>query len=108
MNPNYYVTGDLLKEVQTPDQGILSRTIYSDDQIKIVVFGFSAGHEMRAHSSPTPATMQVLQGWAKFTLGEDIIEAGPGTLAHMTPNVSHAIVAETPMVMLLVMYKGAR
>lgn len=31
---------DLAKEAETPADGILSRTIYQDDKIKAVVFGF--------------------------------------------------------------------
>jgi hypothetical protein len=34
---------DLVKEAEPPADGILSRTVFQDDQIKGVVFGFGQG-----------------------------------------------------------------
>lgn len=36
---------DVAKEAQLPEKGIFSRTIYNDDRIKAVVFGFGEGEE---------------------------------------------------------------
>jgi hypothetical protein len=33
---------DLAKEVQPPDKGILSRTLFNDNRLKAVLFGFTA------------------------------------------------------------------
>ena len=34
---------DVSKEAQPPEKGILSRTIYNDDKVKAVIFGFAQG-----------------------------------------------------------------
>jgi hypothetical protein len=31
----------LAKEVQTPDKGILNRTLFNDDWFKVMLFGFA-------------------------------------------------------------------
>jgi hypothetical protein len=41
MNTSYTHFGDPAKPVQPPDKGILSRTLFSDDRLKVVVFGFA-------------------------------------------------------------------
>ena len=38
---------DLVKEAEPPADGILNRTVFQDDRIKAVVFGFGQGQELR-------------------------------------------------------------
>jgi quercetin dioxygenase-like cupin family protein len=105
---NYNLTANLFEEIQVPDKGILSHTIYNDDSVKIILFGFSPGQELTAHTAPMPATIQILRGDAQVTLGDDTLSAGAGCLIHMQPNVMHGIVAQTPVLMLLTLVKAAR
>lgn len=96
---------DLAQEAQPPADGILSRTIYQDDQIKAVLFGFAAGQELSEHTATKPAMLHFVQGEATVGLGEDKQDARPGTWVHMTPGLKHSIQAKTPVVMLLVLLK---
>ena len=48
--PHYQVVQDLLKEVEIPPNGTLSRTLYRDDNVKIVLFGFAGGQELSQHT----------------------------------------------------------
>ena len=108
MNSSYYFSPNLLAEAKAPEKGILSQTLHNDDQIKVVLFHFAPGNELSAHTAPMPATMYFLSGKGRLTLGPDTMPVTAGAFAHMTPNLSHAIVAEEPLVMLLVMVKGLR
>jgi quercetin dioxygenase-like cupin family protein len=107
MNAKYLFAPDLLAEIEIPKQGILSRTLYNDDQVKLVLFGFSEGQELSAHTAPMPANLYFLKGEGSLTLDDEQKMVRPGSFAHMTPNLRHAIIAQTPLVMLLVMMKGA-
>jgi hypothetical protein len=40
---------DLAKEAEPPADGILSRTILQDDQVKAVIFGFGCGGQRSAN-----------------------------------------------------------
>ena len=42
---NYSFTQNVLSDIQVPAKGILSHTLYNDDQAKIVLFGFAAGED---------------------------------------------------------------
>ena len=96
---------DLAKEVRPPDKGILSRTLFNDDRLKAVLFGFAQGEELSEHTASMPAVLHFLQGEAMLTLGEDTVEARPGTWVHMPKGMRHSIQAQTPVVMLLLLLK---
>jgi quercetin dioxygenase-like cupin family protein len=96
---------DLAKEVQPPEKGILSRTLYSDDRLKAVAFGFGRGEELSEHTASMPAVLHFLQGEATLSLGDDTVAAKCGTWVHMPAGLKHWISAKTPVVMLLVLLK---
>jgi quercetin dioxygenase-like cupin family protein len=96
---------DLAKEVQPPDKGILSRTLFNDDRLKAVLFGFGQGDELSEHTASMPAILHFLQGEAKLTLADDTLDARLGTWVHMPKGLRHSIQAKTPVVMLLLLLK---
>jgi quercetin dioxygenase-like cupin family protein len=105
MTTAYTHLGDLAKEVQPPDHGILSRTLFNDEQLKAILFGFAQGEELSEHTASMPAVLHFLEGEATVTLGDDTVETRPGTWVHMTKGLRHSIVAKTPVVMLLLLLK---
>lgn len=105
MAATYTSFTDLAKEAQPPANGILSRTLYNDDRVKAVVFGFAQGEELSEHTASMPALLHFLKGEARLTLGQDTMEAGPGSWIHMPTGLRHSIQAKTPVVMLLVLLK---
>ena len=104
MTPYTHIN-DLAKEIQPPGKGILSRTLYSDDRLKAVLFGFAQGEELSEHTASMPAVLHFLQGEAKLTLGDDTLEAKSGTWVHMPKGMRHSIQAKTPLMMLLLLLK---
>ncbi|MFN3323485.1 MAG: cupin domain-containing protein [Bryobacteraceae bacterium] len=108
MERQTFQTADLGQEIQIPEKGILSQTLFNDPNVKIILFGFAPGQELTAHTAPMPATIQILEGEATLTLGDDLLEASAGCLVHMEPDLVHGIVARTPLLMLLTLVKAAR
>ena len=105
MSASYTHFSDLAKEVQPPDKGILSRTLFNDDRLKAVLFGFGQGEELSEHTASMPAVLHFLQGEATVTLGDDRHEAKAGAWVHMPAGLKHSIRATTPVVMLLTLLK---
>jgi len=105
MKSHYTYIADLAQQVEIPTNGILTRTLYVDDWVKVVVFGFDAGQELSEHTASTPALLHFLRGEAQLTLGHDSREAGAGTWAYMPANLPHSIKARTPVVLLLLLLK---
>ncbi len=104
----YTLFADLMAEAKVPENGILSRTLHNDDHVKVVLFGFAAGQELSAHTAPMAASLYFVSGEAELTLGEDVSHVRAGAFVHMPPELQHGIVARTPAVMLLSMYKQNR
>jgi quercetin dioxygenase-like cupin family protein len=99
---------DLIREVQIPENGITSRTLYSDTQTKVVLFGFDTGQELSEHTASMPAILHVLSGEGDLTLGEDAHPAQAGTWVYMPAHLPHSVLARTPLVMLLTLLKSAK
>ncbi len=106
MSAAYTHIADLAARAEPPAQGILSRTIHNDEQLKAVVFGFDQGQELTEHTASKPAILQIIRGEATLTLGEDTLEAQTGAWIHMPAGLRHAVKAKTPVVMLLLLLKS--
>jgi quercetin dioxygenase-like cupin family protein len=107
MTTPYTLLADLEHQVETPVDGTLSRTIYQDESLKVVLFGFSAGQELSEHTASSPAVMHFLTGESDVTLGSDKVAANAGTWIHMPAQLPHSIHTKTPVVMLLSLLKNA-
>ncbi len=107
MDMPYKYFEDLATEIsEIPPDSIVSRTLYEDDQHKAILFGFAAGQELSEHTASQTALLYFVQGEAKLTLGEDESKAGPGTWVRMAPHLPHSVLAETNLVMLLLLMKA--
>ena len=84
-------------------ESIVSRTIYKDDKLRVILFGFAPGETLSEHTSSFPAILHFLEGEAAVTLGQEAIEAQPGTWVHMPAHLPHSIEALTAVKMLLLM-----
>ena len=105
MSENYTHITNLAKEVEPPEDGILTRTLFNDNNMKAVIFGFGQGEELSEHTASMPAILHFLHGEATLTLGDDSVEAQPGTWIHMEPNLKHSVKTKTQVVMLLLLLK---
>jgi quercetin dioxygenase-like cupin family protein len=88
-----------------PADGILSRTVHDDDQVRVVLFAFSKSEELSEHTAAMPAIIQILHGEADLTLGAESFQAQPGTWIHMPASLPHSVSARTPLLMLLSLLK---
>jgi quercetin dioxygenase-like cupin family protein len=105
-SPYHYISSlaEQLPEIHT--DSIVSRTVLNEDHLKAVLFGFAAGQELSEHTASMPAVMHILSGECRLTLGEDQKTGGPGTWVHMPANLPHSLYAETPVMMLLLLFKS--
>ena len=94
---------DLVPDI--PADSIISRNIYTDERVRVVLFGFAAGQELSEHTASQPAILHILEGEAHLTLGDDAAEASAGTWVYMPPHLHHSIVAKTSVRMLLLLFK---
>src|SRR5688500_1819250 len=99
---------DLARHLDVPANGTLSVTLHQAEHVRVVLFGFAQGQELSEHTASVPAMLQQITGRARWRLGEQEVIAEPGAWAHMPANLPHAIVAQTPCIMLLSMIRAAK
>ena len=104
MENNYQLIEDLFSHLpEIPPDSIVSRTLYKDEQLRAIIFGFAPGQELSEHTAGVPAVLHFLRGEANLTLEEDSMTAQAGTWVHMPAHLPHSIHAKTELVMLLQM-----
>lgn len=67
------------KEVKFNQEGIRPNFLYTSDKMRIPLLCLEAGQEIPAHAS-AEGLFFVVEGSAIFTLGEEKMDIGPGTL----------------------------
>lgn len=95
---------NLIEEIQT--DSITSRTFYKGDGFNAILFAFDAGQELSEHTSTKSAILQIVEGEGRVTLGEDVHKVKQGAWIQMPPHLKHSVYAETPLKMLLLMFKS--
>ena len=99
--PTATIIADLAAEVDIPKDGTLSRVLYKDDDIRLVLFGFDTDQELTEHTAARPAVLQIISGRARVELGDETMTAEPGAWVHMQAHLPHSVFALEPTVLLL-------
>ena len=95
-----------LDSLVTPTaHGIASRILAKAAGGNVTLFAFDAGQSLTEHTSPFDAFAIVLAGTLTLTIGGAPVRATPGTVVRMPADVPHALDAQEPVRLLLVMLK---
>lgn len=105
MEQPYFFLPDLGAAIQVPEGGILSKPVFDEGGLRAVLFGFDAGQQLSEHTASVPAVIHILSGQATLQAGSQTLKAGPGAWLYMQANLEHAVFAETPLTMLLLMLR---
>jgi quercetin dioxygenase-like cupin family protein len=103
---DYAFLANLKDELAIPEKGILSHVLHKDGKSNITLFGFAKGEELSAHSAPTSAILYFLEGEAIVQLGDEKVNAQPGSFVYMPPMLPHGICAKSPLKLLLIQIKA--
>jgi quercetin dioxygenase-like cupin family protein len=97
----------LAEHIDYAEGGIVSKTLLNKKAGTLTLFAFDSGQGLSEHTSPYDATVQILEGEGKLTIGGEIVTAKAGQLVIMPANVPHDVQAEKPFKMLLIMIREA-
>jgi quercetin dioxygenase-like cupin family protein len=84
---------------------IVSKTLLDKKAGTLTLFAFDAGQGLSEHISPYDATVQIIDGEAKLTIGGSIVKAAAGQMVMMPANTPHSVKAEKRFKMLLIMIR---
>ena len=91
--------------IAMPDHGVLSRVLTKTAGGNVTLFAFAAGEGLSEHTAPFDALVLVLQGALSLTIGGVTITAPADTMVRLPANVPHAVDAESPARMLLILLR---
>jgi quercetin dioxygenase-like cupin family protein len=94
---------DLL-QVQTG--AVVSRTLVNQKTGTITLFAFDQKEGLSEHTAPFDATVHLLEGEMDVTIAGENYPLIAGDLIIMPANKPHALLAKTPVKMLLVMIRS--
>jgi quercetin dioxygenase-like cupin family protein len=92
-------------ETRFAPNGIVSRTLLSTANCRVLLFGFDEGQELTEHTSTQHAVVQMLSGECEFSLAGKPHFLKTGDLVYMPPNEPHAVKATKKFSMLLTLSK---
>lgn len=93
-------------EVAYAEGSVVSKTLLNRDTGNITLFSFDSGQGLSEHTAPFDAVVYILDGEAKITIGGKPNLVSAGEMLIMPANVTHALLAEKPFKMLLIMIRG--
>lgn len=93
---------ELLQALPDQRSGRLARTLTpgAHAPLKQTLIALEAEHHLQDHRAPGHATIQVLVGHVRLTVGDDEVELAAGTWATIPPQV-HGLAADEDSVALL-------
>ena len=85
--------------------GIASRVLAKTSGGNVTLFAFDAHEGLSEHTAPFDALVMVLEGALTLTIDRQPVIATPGTIVRMPAHVPHAVTADMPTRMLLIMLR---
>ncbi|QOX79959.1 cupin domain-containing protein [Trichlorobacter lovleyi] len=97
---------DMNSQVAYQPGSVVSRTLIDKKIGTLTLFAFDAGQGLSEHTAPFDAVVQVLDGTAAVTIDGTLHQVAAGQMIIMPANLPHALKAEVPFKMLLVMIRA--
>jgi quercetin dioxygenase-like cupin family protein len=91
--------------LQLQPHGIVSRVIARSGGGNVTLFAIDEGEGLSEHTTPYDALAIVLEGRLRIQIADAVVTASAGQVVKMPANVPHALQAEQPSRMMLVMLK---
>jgi quercetin dioxygenase-like cupin family protein len=97
-----------LSSLVTPTaQGIASRVLARTAAGNVTLFAFDRDEELSEHAAPFDALVLTVNGDLTLTVGGRAVRAGPETIVLLPASVPHAVRANEPSLIMLIMLREA-
>lgn len=95
-----------VNHIEYAANSVVSKTILKNPAGNISLFAFDAGEGLAEHSSPHEALVQVVDGKAEITIGENTVIVESGQCIVLPANIPHSLKANEKFKMMLTMIKN--
>ncbi len=96
----------LLEALPVQTEATTSRVVVNNPLIRVVYFAFDTGELLTEHSSPRAVVVQLLSGAIRFSVDGVEHAMASGDAIYLAPGARHALVADAPSHLSLVMVDG--
>ena len=96
---------ELSAQIDYANGSVVSKTLLNKKTGTLTLFAFDAGQGLSEHTSPYDATIYILDGEAKLTIGGKDLPAKTGEMVIIPANTPHDVQAEQRFKMLLIMIR---
>ncbi|MBK8460847.1 MAG: cupin domain-containing protein [Micropruina sp.] len=93
----------LLAALPVQLEATTSRVVVNNPLLRVVYFAFDTGELLTDHSSPRAVVVHLLAGAIRFTVDGTEHVLTPGDVLYLAPGARHALVADAPSHLSLVM-----
>ena len=93
---------NLTKAIQYSDHGFAKKPIFKGENYVILLFAFQKGQQLKTHTIPIDAFIQVLEGRATVDIDGQEYEVAAGEKITLPKNLSHGLTAKENFKILLV------
>lgn len=104
--PEIDVPTDAAELVQCQAGSVVSNTLVKGKSGTVTLFAFDAGEGLSEHTAPYDALVLGLDGQAAITVAGKAHVLESGQIIRLPAGVSHAVQAEVPFKMMLVMIRS--
>ncbi|MBI3092357.1 MAG: hypothetical protein HYY96_16990 [Candidatus Tectomicrobia bacterium] len=102
MGLTYRVVDDLAKQVEVSKRGIATASLYEDGEVKMVLHGMAAGHELVSRKLKAPVLLHLVRGMGLITVGVEALQGRAGIFVQVPQGSNFRLLAWTAVVVLLV------
>lgn len=96
-----------LKDLVSYQEGqVISKTLAQTSAVNITLFSLDKNEGISSHVTPGDAMVQILDGTAEITIGDNIFTVKEGETIVMPSNIPHALQACEKFKMLLTVIKN--
>ena len=92
-----------LPEIETPSGTRSPVVLMSENEARAVLVGLDPGQELGDHQVKEHAWVLVVDGSARISAGDTVVEAPAGTLAHFEPDERRSVASSTGAKVLLLL-----
>lgn len=106
-NMEFSKTLNIMDMVDYRPGQVVSRTLAQSPAMSMTMFAFAKGEGLSTHTAAGDALVQILDGEAEVTIGEETLTVKAGQVVAMPRDIPHSLQANKDFKMFLVVVKGA-
>ena len=80
-----------VREIEAPEGTRLAAVLETVDGARAITIRLAPGEELGDHQVRERTWLMVVEGKARIVAGDDVVEAGPGTLLTLEPGERHSV-----------------